>query len=198
MARTQACSPPLLLLLSWDVAGVRGVGRWCHHFGKYADSLSTQKQEGCVFWFFHPETRFQKSAFSGAAFSGSVWTVGQNDAIHMRFRKRAFSSGQPLIMCGGKQQHKLSSCKQHDIPAKHTEGQFPCDSVWNSKQVFILHWIVLQSERTHACWVGGWLTSNLRSHTLTDLYSKIQRNSSDTLKTLLNFVSWRILIDFVK
>ena len=37
------------------------------------------------------------SAFSGAAFSGSVWTVSQNHAKHVRFRKRAFSCGQPLI-----------------------------------------------------------------------------------------------------
>ena len=46
-----------------------------------ADSPSTREQEGCVFGFFHPETRFQKSAFSG-----SMWTVGQNDMIHVRFR----------------------------------------------------------------------------------------------------------------
>ena len=83
-ARTQACSLPLLLLLLlWDV-----VGRWRHRFGKYADSPSTWKWEGCVFGFLHPETRFQKSAFSG-----SVWTVGQNDAIPVRFCKRALSSG---------------------------------------------------------------------------------------------------------
>ena len=48
------------------------------------------------FWFFHPETCFQKSAFSGAAFSGSVCKVEQNDAIHVRFCKRALSCGRPL------------------------------------------------------------------------------------------------------
>ena len=69
----------------------RGVERWHHRFGKYADSTSTWEQVGCVFGFFYPETRFQKSAFSG-----SVWTVGQNDVIHVRFRKRAFSCGRPL------------------------------------------------------------------------------------------------------
>ena len=72
------------------------MGRWRHRFGKYADSPSTRKREGCVFGFLHPETHFQKSAFSGAAFSGSVWTVSQNDAIHVRFRKRALSSGRGL------------------------------------------------------------------------------------------------------
>ena len=77
-------------------AGGRGVGRWRHRFGKYVDSPSTRKREGCVFGFFHPETRFQKSAFSGAVFSGSVWTVGQNNEIFVRFRKRVFSSGRPL------------------------------------------------------------------------------------------------------
>ena len=74
----------------------QGVGRWCHCFGKYADSPSTWKWEGCLFGFLHPETRFQKSAFSGAAFSGSVWRVGQNDAVCVCFRKRAFSCGWPL------------------------------------------------------------------------------------------------------
>ena len=41
--------------------------------------------------FFDPETHFQKSAFSG-----SVCTVGQNDAIHVRFGKRLFLCGRPL------------------------------------------------------------------------------------------------------
>ena len=49
----------------------RGVGRWHHHFGKYVDSPSTQKQEGCIVGFLHPETHFQKSEFSGTALSGS-------------------------------------------------------------------------------------------------------------------------------
>ena len=62
------------------------MGRWRHRFGKYADSLSTCKWEGCVFVFLHPETHSQKGAFSG-----SVWTVGQNDAIHVCFsQKRVF------------------------------------------------------------------------------------------------------------
>ena len=37
--------------------------------------------------FFHPETRFQKSVLSG-----SVWTVGQNDAIRVRFHKKTQKS----------------------------------------------------------------------------------------------------------
>ena len=55
VARTQACSPPLLLLL-----------------------LNTKT-----------------GGLSGTAFSGSVWTVSQNDGIPVQ---RAFSSGRPLIM----------------------------------------------------------------------------------------------------
>ena len=77
----------------------RGVGRWHLRFRKYADWLSTREREGCIFRFFHLETRFQKSAFSGAAFSGSVWTVSQNDAKHVRFSNRAFSCGRPLSEC---------------------------------------------------------------------------------------------------
>lgn len=53
-------------------------------FGKYADSPSARKREGCVLGFFHAETRFQKRAFSG-----SVWRVGQNDAQHVRFSQKS-------------------------------------------------------------------------------------------------------------
>ena len=73
-----------------------GVGRWHHRFGYYADLPSTWKRESCVFRFLHPETRFQKSEFSGTAFSQSVWTVGQNNTIRVCFCKRAFSRGWPL------------------------------------------------------------------------------------------------------
>ena len=77
--RTQARSPPLLLLLLllWDVAEFRGRGVewWRHRCRKYADSPSTRRCEGRVFRFFHPETWFQKSAFTG-----SMWTISQNDA----------------------------------------------------------------------------------------------------------------------
>ena len=70
----------------------RGVGRWRHRYGKYVDSLSTRKQEGCIFQIFPPWDRFQKSAFSVAAFSGLVWMVGQNDAIHVHFRTKTQKS----------------------------------------------------------------------------------------------------------
>ena len=49
------------------------------------------------FGFPQPETCFQKSAFSCAAFSGSVWMVGQNDAIHVRFSKKKKN----LVVCMG-------------------------------------------------------------------------------------------------
>ena len=42
------------------------------------------------FGFFHPDTCFQKTAFSGTAFSGSMWIVGQNDAIHTFSQKSIF------------------------------------------------------------------------------------------------------------
>ena len=75
-ARTRACRPPLLLLLLllWDVAGFRGrgAGPWRHRFRKYA-----------VFLFFHPETRFQKSASSGSV-------------RPKRYDTCAFSCGRPL------------------------------------------------------------------------------------------------------
>ena len=69
-----------------------GVGQWRHCFGK------KQEREGYILGFFHPETRFQKSAFSGAAFSGSVWTVGQNDAIQERFHVDGLLK--PPLECG--------------------------------------------------------------------------------------------------
>ena len=73
------------------------MGQWHHRFVEYADSPSTQEREGCVFESLYPETCFQNSWFSGAAFSGSIWTVSQNDAVHVRFRKRALSSGQQAV-----------------------------------------------------------------------------------------------------
>ena len=51
------------------------MGRWHHRYAKYADLLSAQEYKGGVFRFFHHETRFQKSVFTG-----SMWTIGQNDA----------------------------------------------------------------------------------------------------------------------
>ena len=60
------------------------------------ESMPIRRPQGCIFRSHHPETRFQKSAFSGDAFSESVWTVSQNDEIRVRFRKRVLSSGQGL------------------------------------------------------------------------------------------------------
>ena len=69
-------------------------------------SPSIRSQTRAVFGFFHPETRFQKSAFSGSAFAGFVWTVGPNDAKHVRLHKKTFPCGWPLkqhckgLFCG--------------------------------------------------------------------------------------------------
>ena len=51
------------------------------------------KMGGLRFRIFPPWDPFSKKCISGAAFSGSVWTVGQNDAIHVPFCKRVFSTG---------------------------------------------------------------------------------------------------------
>ena len=105
VARTQACSPPLLLLLLWDVAGFRGRRQEVEGWGHGAIVLesmrircSHEKGRAVFLDFFTLRPIFKKCAFSGAAFSGSVWTVGQNDAIRVRFRKRAFSSGWPICL----------------------------------------------------------------------------------------------------
>ena len=68
-------------------ASGRGVGRWHHWYGKYADLLSTRERKGSIFGFFHPETRFQKCLFTGAAFTGSMWTISQNNAKHVFTQK---------------------------------------------------------------------------------------------------------------
>ena len=78
VARTRACSPPLLLLLLWNVTGFRvqrlevegwgdGVIVW-----KLCGSIH-MKTGGLCPRIFPPWDPFSKSAFSG-----SVWTVGQN------------------------------------------------------------------------------------------------------------------------
>ena len=54
----------------------------------YADSLSTREHEGGVFTFFHPETRFQKSVFTG-----SMRTIEQNDAKHVSLHTKVFPWG---------------------------------------------------------------------------------------------------------
>ena len=66
------------------------MGRWHHRIAKYADLLITQEREGSVFGFFHPETRFQKSAFTG-----SVWPIGQT-MQSVRLHTKAFPCGRPL------------------------------------------------------------------------------------------------------
>ena len=81
-----------------EVEGKRsGGGAMASLFWNVCRFAVHMKTGGLRFWIF-PETRFQKSAFSGAAFSGSVWMVGKNYAIHVRFHKRAFLSGRPLIL----------------------------------------------------------------------------------------------------
>ena len=78
-----------------------------------------------VFRFFHPVTRFQKCAFPGATFSGSVWMVGQNDAIHVSFLKRAFLCGPPLMLPFGSH---LSNCLLAHLTADWSDAAY-CQSL---------------------------------------------------------------------
>ncbi len=73
--RTQACSPPLLLLLHDVAVSDYGgdVGWWHHRFTKYMDWLYTRKCKGVIFRFIHSETRFQKIAVSGSQNTRSIW-----------------------------------------------------------------------------------------------------------------------------
>ena len=88
--------PPLLLL--WDIRGwvTRlkakgwGVGRRHYRYTKYADCPNENTRGGSL-EFFHPETRFQNSAFTG-----SMWTIGQNNTKHLRLHTRVFPYGRPL------------------------------------------------------------------------------------------------------
>ena len=51
--------------------GYHQLSYWSFHLSwEPEDSLSTRKCKGIIFGFLHPETWFQKSAFSGAAFTG--------------------------------------------------------------------------------------------------------------------------------
>ena len=71
----------------WKARG-RGAGRWRHRYAKYADSPSTRENKGSVFKCFHPETRSQKSVFTG-----SMRTIGWNDAT------RVFPCGLSVCVC---------------------------------------------------------------------------------------------------
>ena len=88
---TRACSPPLLLLLLWDVAGFRGQRQEVEGWG-----------DGVIVWESmqirrpHENGRAVLSDFSSLrpgfkknAFSGSVWTVGQNEEIRLRFSRQS-------------------------------------------------------------------------------------------------------------
>ena len=97
--RTHACSPPSLLLL-WDIAGVRGRRLELEEWGDgtiVSESMQIRcRHKNVRAAFFHPETRFQISVFSGTAFTGSLLTISQNDAKNVCLHKRAFPFGQAL------------------------------------------------------------------------------------------------------
>ena len=79
-ARTQACSPPLLLLLLWDVARLRGRRLEVEGRGDGVidmQSMQIRRPHESARAAFSKETGFQKSAFAG-----SMWTIGQIDAKH--------------------------------------------------------------------------------------------------------------------
>ena len=68
---------------------------------KYAFWPSRRTLKGCVSEFIHPGTWFQKTPFSCDAFTGFVWTIGQNDAKHLRFNQKTAPCGRALSVCGG-------------------------------------------------------------------------------------------------
>ena len=63
---------------------------------KYAASPSKRSHKGSVFKSFHPGPRFKKRASSGSAFTGFVWTIGQNDAKRVCLYQKVFPCGWPL------------------------------------------------------------------------------------------------------
>ena len=63
---------------------------------KYAFWPSRRTLKGCVSEFIHPGTWFQKTPFSCDAFTGFVWTIGQNDAKHLRFNQKTAPCGRAL------------------------------------------------------------------------------------------------------
>ncbi len=93
--QTQACSPPLLLLLHDVAVSDYGgdVGWWHHRFTKYTDWLYTRKCKGVIFRFIHSETRFQKIAVSGSQNTRSIWYdttflhIQQNVSVCMGSKK---------------------------------------------------------------------------------------------------------------
>ena len=80
----------------------RGVGQWRHRFGKYADSPSTWKQEGCVFGFLHPETVFKKVRFQDPC--GQSAKTMQNVCV---FTKECFRVDGPLVHCSQSREDQL-------------------------------------------------------------------------------------------
>ena len=58
------------------------------------------KTRGLRFRIFPPEPRFQKSAFSGTQFTGSMWMIGQNDAKNVVTQK-SISMGTGSQFMGG-------------------------------------------------------------------------------------------------
>ena len=89
-ARTRACSQPLLLLLSWDVAG------WGDGVIVLESMQIRRPLRGLHFRISPPWDPFSKMCIFRGWFSGFIWTVSQNDAIGVLFRKKTLSSGRGL------------------------------------------------------------------------------------------------------
>ena len=98
----QAFSLPFLLLLL-NVAGLRGRRLEVERWGDGV--INTQSMQICCpnknaraafSNFFHPETRFKKSVLTGNAFTGSIWTIGQNKCV---YTKKLFHVDGLLITC---------------------------------------------------------------------------------------------------
>ena len=91
-ARTRACSPPLLLLLLWDVAGLRG--RRQEVEGRGDGVIILESREGCVIGFLHPETRFKK-----VCFQDPYWRSAKTMQYMCVFAKECCRLGRGLKLC---------------------------------------------------------------------------------------------------
>ena len=100
---------------------------------------SIRSQTRAVFGFFHPETWFQKSAFSGSAFAGFVWTVGPNDAKHVRLHKKTFPCGRPLkqVCVTTSVCFCVKDIHKRELQSKHSLSMLKSSHICISRPLFV-------------------------------------------------------------
>ena len=91
----------------------------------HADSLATLEHKGSVFGFFHPEIRFQKSAFTG-----SMWTIVQMVQNLCFYTQEAFPCGWPLthLQCSTEFPPQTAHTWAHLALATHMKASWINDS----------------------------------------------------------------------